>query len=185
MKILFFCLLVIIGLFPKKIKWYDALIIIFIIAISIFGKNVADFQNYKRAYTCIEEGRRYLDLGIGWYYLCKIGTIFRLSYIQFKVLITIISYVLINNSIKFFLKGKDEYKKLIWVFYLVFPLLLDLIQVRYLIAQAIVLYFFRFLISDKKMRSVVLFDRYYNSSYDTFLYVVLFNFYTMQSQKEL
>ena len=101
MKILFFGLLVIIGLFPKKIKWYDALIIIFIIAISIFGKNVADFQNYKRAYTCIEEGRRYLDLGIGWYYLCKIGTIFRLSYIQFKVLITVISYVLINNFLYF------------------------------------------------------------------------------------
>lgn len=145
-----FMLLVFFGMFCKKSKWYNFLIIIFIATITYLGENVADLENYQRAYNHIANGNFYNDLGIGWYYLCQFSAKLNLTYIQFKTILVVISIILINNSISFFMQSKYN-KPIIWVSYLIFPLLLDCIQIRFFIAEAIVLFAMRYLISNKKI----------------------------------
>lgn len=156
MKLILYILLICIGLFikVKKVRWYECLTLLFIVFIVVNGKNVSDFENYKVAYDYISTGVTYNDLGMGWFYLCKIGTILGLTYMEFKVLIVVISFLLISNSIKYFLND-NKYKKLTWAFYLIFPLLLDCIQVRFLFAEVLVIYALRFLMNNKKMGVIV------------------------------
>ena len=156
MKLVLYILLICIGLFLKikKVKWYEYLVLLFIVFIVINGNNVADFENYKAAYDYISTGAIYKDLGNGWFFLCKMGAILGLSYMEFKVVIIVISFLLINNSIKYFIND-NKYEKLIWAFYFIFPLLLDCIQVRFLFAEAIVIYAFRFLMNNKKSGTII------------------------------
>lgn len=149
MSFIFFVLLILIGMFIKKAKWFEIIVILFLGAITYFGNNVADFENYQQAYNYILAGNSYLDLGIGWFWLCKIGSILGLSYLEFKTILIVISTLIINKTIKYFARD-DKYTTFFWAVYLIFPALLDCIQIRFFVAETIVLYSLRFLISDKK-----------------------------------
>ena len=149
MIFLFWIILIFTGMFVKKSKIYDFLIIIFIAIITYYGGNIADLENYQNAYNYIASGNYYNDLGVGWYFLCVIGVKMHLTYIQFKTIVVILSMLLVNNSIKYFLNG-NEHKTIIWALYLIFPILLECIQVRFFIAESIVLYSMKFLMNEKK-----------------------------------
>ena len=149
MMFMLFILLIFVGMFFKKSKWFDFFIIAFIATISYLGKDVADFENYETAYNYISMGNYYKDLGVGWYYLCTIGAKLGLGYLQFKTLIIIVSMLLVNSTIKYFTKD-CKYKSFIWSLYLIFPVLLDCVQIRFFLAEAIVLYALRFLFDSNK-----------------------------------
>lgn len=87
-------------------------------------------------------------MGIGWNKLCKYGNKYNLTYEEFKVLIIFISALLIRRTIKYLV---DDYKMstMCWSLYMIYPALLDLIQVRFFLAEAIVIFSFRFLVEGK------------------------------------
>lgn len=146
MNILIYILLILNGVFFKnKIKIYDIFIILFLCLITFFSNDVADFENYEKAYTYISNGNIYNDLGIGWYYLCKFGSFFNLTYIEFKIIIIFFSCILIRKTVNYFIDDY-RYSTLIWSLYLIYPSILDCVQVRYFLAEAIVIFSIRYLI---------------------------------------
>lgn len=149
MNFLLFILIIFIGMFIKKAKWFDFLAILFLGMITYLGDNVADFENYQQAYNYISSGNEYIDLGTGWFYLCKIGAMFNLTYLQFKTILIVVSILIMNSAIKYFIKD-NKYKPFIWSLYLIFPALLDCIQIRFFLAMAIILYGLRFLLGEQK-----------------------------------
>ena len=149
-----FILIIVIGLFIKKyIKTYDIIIILFLCFLAYHAVNVADFENYKKAYEYIRFRNNYTDLGLGWLQLCKIGNAINLSYEQFKVLIVFISALLIRSTIRFFI---NDYKvsSIVWTLFLIYPALLDLTQVRFLLSESIVIYAIRYIIDEKIFKNI-------------------------------
>ena len=154
MMFIVFLFLIVIGMIIKKSKLYEILIIAFMAIITLYGENIADFENYQNAYNYIATGHNYTDLGKGWYYLCSFGAKLNLTYAQFKTIIMIISLLLIFDTIKYFV-GNNKYKTTILSLYLIFPALLDCIQIRFLLAEAIVIFAFRYLFRNDKKSLII------------------------------
>jgi len=101
-------------------------------------------------------GHYYIDTGIGWYYLCKffggIGIEFRL----FKTILTVLSLLLINSTLEHVSTIKDNkyIKNSFWLIYLIFPALLDCIQLRFLVSSSIFIYSSIYFY-DKRFKSII------------------------------
>lgn len=125
----------------KKIRLYggfDYLVILFFMACSWNGTKVADFYNYEQAYRIVQMGLPYAFLGKGWYGLMYLGTLLNLSYRALKMWIVGISFFLISQSIRTFVKEESS-RILVWGLMLIFPAFLWIVQVRFLMASSIVI----------------------------------------------
>lgn len=128
----------------KKLKYF---VCIFMLLLSFMATDAPDYLNYESIYNYIAAGHFYTDAGIGWYYLClvfsKIGVSFRI----FKTLMVFLSFVLLSVSLN--KNVKSNKKNNFWMLYLIFPLLLDCIQFRFLLAVSILLFSYQFWNSSK------------------------------------
>lgn len=128
----------------NNIKYYDLTVIVFACILTYFGKNVADFDNYENVYNIISLGSVYTDIGLGWYYLCRVGAFLGLNYLQFKVLIIFLSFLLIRSTVNYYIKGQRA-RIILWGVVLLYPALIELVQVRFLLGEAVTIYALRFL----------------------------------------
>lgn len=149
MYLLLYLLFIIILLFNKKKDNLHILIIAFIGIIIYNHPYCPDYQNYENVYNYIIKGYKYLDTGVGWYYVClffsKLGISFRL----FKTLISVISLLLINHTISSLLNKINQ--RYYWGCYLIFPVLIHCVQFRFLLALAIILFGLKKISSNNKI----------------------------------
>lgn len=113
------------------------------------GTDVADFAAYQTVYKYIQAGNVYLDTGWGWYYICLFFGKLGLSYAAVKTILFFISALLIKYTIDSYVKNKYS-KAMIWSLFLIFPALLDGIQIRFFVAEGIVLFAMPWLTTERK-----------------------------------
>lgn len=120
-------------------KWSELIILIGILLIVYWAVDIPDFNNYQNVYKAIGAGSLYNDTGIGWYVLCKIGNFLHLDYKAFDMAIITASLLLIRSSVCCFISN-GKMRCWIWGLYLIYPLLMDLVQIRFLLSTALILF---------------------------------------------
>ena len=121
--------------FKKKIFDFGIYIVLFFVCFN--SSKLPDMDNYKSFYDAIGQKSYSSFLGYGWLVLCMLGNFFGVNYYFFKSILYCLSCVLIVNSIK---KISSKWE-LSFFLYLIFPGLLDLIQIRYFLATSVILFF--------------------------------------------
>lgn len=146
-------IIILIGLFARdKARLFGYLAIVFLIVLS-YGVNDPDFANYERAYNHIASGNYYVDLGAGWYWICKFFIWLGFDYYMSKVAIIFISGIFLNSFIGHYVKVPKNIS-FVWICYFIFPCLMDFVQTRFFLASSIAVWATRFLIDNKKMGRV-------------------------------
>lgn len=153
MMVLFYALLIIFGLLLKKSRLYSTFAVIFIGIMVYLGENVADMNNYIIIYDLIKSGNSTDGIGIGWILLNRLSILCGFNYLQCKTIISVVFMFLFILLIRYYTRGK-EYEPLIVSLFLIFPAFLDFIQIRFFIAEIIVLYAVKFLLNEKKWNSI-------------------------------
>lgn len=123
----------------KNIKYW---VCIFMLLLSFMATDAPDYLNYENVYNHIAAGYFYTDTGTGWYYLCLIFSKIGMSFRVFKTLIIFLSFIFLSISLK--KNVKSDNRNNFWMLYLIFPLLLDCIQFRFLLAVSILLFSYQF-----------------------------------------
>lgn len=129
-----YILLILLGMIiPIRFNFIGILVIIFLSYLTFISINVPDFSNYQYIYQRINPNQLF-GMGKGWYLLNNWGRDKGWDYSQFKTFLISVSLLLIFLTIKYFI-GKNY--NFIWVLYLLYPALLDIIQARFFIALGI------------------------------------------------
>lgn len=130
----------------------DDLFLFFLVIVSwIFfalNKGNADYDNYLLEYTNINLGQESNYFEVGFFLLCRMGGFLKLLYpVFFAVIATIIIVLLLKCVSK--LSNK---KSTVWIAYMIYPFVFDIVQYRNMLAFVIVLYGLTFYLSqgDKK-----------------------------------
>ncbi|WP_283650823.1 EpsG family protein [Ileibacterium valens] len=134
-------------LFLKRINSemiWEYVIIAFITLICFRAASVPDFANYAAAYNKMSLGIPYSYLGKGWYILMNIGFTFGFSYSLVKAIIAFGALLLVNSSVNFFCKSFKG-RMFFWGIMLIFPILLDITQIRFFAGSALVIFGLRYL----------------------------------------
>lgn len=113
---------------------YPIFIVLFLIC--YISKSLPDMENYSDYYNEIGIGKYNTVQGIGFLYLCIIGNKLKLSYNLFKSILYLISLFLTYSTIKMFSSKKLQ----VFGLYLLFPGLLDLIQIRFFFATSLAIF---------------------------------------------
>ncbi|MCE0560874.1 EpsG family protein [Limosilactobacillus fermentum] len=135
----------------KSQKSFRYLDFMFILALLLFMFNLIskydyffpDYINYYNAYETVGGlgVNGYNQMEIGFRVLCLLFNKLGFSYDQFYLVLVVFSLFLILRTISFF----SEKRSFILLMYITFPFLLDLVQIRYLLASSLVLYAIRYL----------------------------------------
>lgn len=116
------------------------------------SKTYADFDNYSTYYNMIGnsiDSVQYMEFPIGWLIINKIFYCIGLSYRGAIVLIIFLSCFLMHLFFdKFYCK-----ESIIWGLFLIFPAVIQCIQIRFFLATAICVFGMNFLLSNKKYRT--------------------------------
>ncbi len=123
---------------------WSILIILFLTLICYRGTSVPDFSNYETAYSRMKLGIPYSYLGTGWYLLMNSGFTLGLTYAQVKAGIALISMLLVNSTLRHYCRSFRG-RMFFWGICMIFPILLDLTQIRFYLAAALVIFALRFL----------------------------------------
>lgn len=134
----------------KYTRLTEVLGLIILLIIVYRTSNLPDFDNYENVYKAIGSGVFYLDTGIGWYFFCRLGNALGISYKIFSLIIVGISLVLIRSSIMSFIKSTPA-RCWIWGLYSVYPLLLDIVQLRFFLAVSLIIFALPGLIYNRRL----------------------------------
>lgn len=140
-----FALLIILGIFVYRPNLLNFFIILFLTYLSFVSTNIPDLQNYLFIYSYIQPNEL-MGEGYGWYLINNWGREHHFDFFQLKALLVFLSLILLLITFKYFL-GKNI--NLVWGLYLLYPALLDIIQVRFMVAVCISLFALIFLFKDK------------------------------------
>ena len=144
-----FCILIFVGFFAKdKMRLFGLTSVLFL-SVLCYGVDDPDLQNYKRAYDSIAAGNDYTDLGVIWLGLCKFFASCGFDYYMYKSVIVLVSGFFILQLINHYVKN-PKYASFVWVCYLIFPAVMDLVQLRFFLASSIAIWSTQFLIDKAK-----------------------------------
>ncbi len=101
------------------------------------SKTIPDMDNYSSFYNDIGSGNLNSFLGYGWLWLCILGNKIGINYYIFKSILYVVACFFVYITIGKFVKKR---RSLVFGIYLVFPGLLDLVQIRFFLASSILLY---------------------------------------------
>ncbi|MEE5988832.1 EpsG family protein [Ligilactobacillus equi] len=150
--ILLFWILILGAICIRKLNIFPFLVIIFLVSLSYFSAKakVSDFYSYSNIYNNISVGKLY-QTGYGWYVLNNIGRNYGLDYNQYKAVSIAILLTCVFITVKVFI---GEYSNLVAGLYLLYPALIDTIQLRFFTALVIVLVGLLFLVQEKKWATI-------------------------------
>lgn len=119
----------------KRSFWFFcALLLMIIVNTSV---KYADFENYEFYFNGFNEGIytiKETGLPIGWYYLCLLFGTLGLSYRAMVVFIIAVSMYLIHSRIKKY----DIKEGIFWGLFIIFPGLIQCVQIRFFLGTTIV-----------------------------------------------
>lgn len=150
MLIIFWCL-VIGSILIKKPNFFPPLIIVFLVVINYNAPNVADFMSYNNIYNSITDKALY-QTGYGWYILNNLGRTFGLDYNHYKMWTIIIAGCCIWMVSRILI---GEGANIIAGLYLLYPALLDTVQLRFYTAMTIVLIGILFLVKQRPWSTAI------------------------------
>lgn len=150
MLIIFWCL-VIGSILIKKPNFFPPLIIVFLVVINYNAPNVADFMSYNNIYNSITDKDLH-QTGYGWYVLNNLGRTFGLDYNHYKMWTIIIAGCCIWMVSRILV---GEGANIIAGLYLLYPALLDTVQLRFYTAMTIVLIGILFLVKQRQWSTTI------------------------------
>lgn len=137
MKGIVFLGIILYGLLLKNKKKFWLLCLIFYIIMILTTKGQADYVNYENYYNLLNSGAveiSYMGMSVLWGKLCLLCGKLNLTYTGMSIIVIIISMILIHYRIK---KIKFS-ENLFWAFYLIFPGLIQCIQLRFFLGTSVV-----------------------------------------------
>lgn len=125
----------------NRAQFFSALLLVFMIVLVVLNKENPDYVNYKWMY---ESG---MQVEPGWNYLEKLAISFGMQYDEFKSVVAIISFIILFYGLVML----DVNENIILAIYAFYPFAMDAIQLRNLLAMALVLYAYHFLVRNDKV----------------------------------
>lgn len=117
--------------------------VFFIVFLFAFNVDNADYQNYLNTYNSIKSGGIYYDYFLnyeyGYKFVANVFSFSGLSFFVFRFFCIVFPLILINKAFKIL---SPRYVNCLFSFYLIFPFLLDVIQIRNFIGLSICIYAF-------------------------------------------
>ncbi len=144
-----FCALIFVGFFAKNKMRLFGLTSVLFLSVLCYGVNDPDLKNYKTAYDYIAAGNDYIDLGVIWFGICKFFSLCGFDYYMCKSAVVLISGLFILQLVNHYVKS-PKYASFVWICYLIFPAVMDLVQLRFFLASSIALWSTQFLIDKAK-----------------------------------
>ncbi len=140
--IIAFILINIFGIITKKnIKIIDCLSLIFLIFISSYSKDYADYDNYLFMYNNNE-----MITQLGLKFTMKIGNILSLTYNQYLIFINTLCYIMIFYIIKKLAPNRS----VVYLLYFIYPYFLDIIQLKNFIGESFLIFSVGILIINRE-----------------------------------
>lgn len=137
-------------IFTKR-KLFITITIVVLGVFCYLNTNLPDNANYKTFYDSVGKGDNSEFLGVGWLYLSKIGNYIGLSYEAFKSIVYVFALSLLAISINLISKQSQP----AFLFYLIFPGLLDVIQIRFFLASSLMIFGFVLLVRTKGILGII------------------------------
>lgn len=151
---MFFLLLIILFIYVLlKFKKSLTFLILFLVLglVCYFSKDLPDMNSYKVFYDSVANGVNSNFLGYGWLALCYIGNLVNLSYYEFKTIVYLLSLIFTFSAICKVTKKS----KICFLVYLIFPGMLDIIQIRFFFATSIVVWSIATFLFVKKPKAIL------------------------------
>lgn len=153
--LIFFWVIIIIATLIKRPRIFPIVVTAFLVKLNYNAVNVADFGSYNGIYNNISATQLY-QTGYGWYILNNLGRNLGLDYNLYKTY-SILLCMIVVWGISWFLIGESS--NLVFGLYLLYPAVLDTIQLRFFTAMTISLIGILFLSKQKV--------------WSTFIYVII------------
>lgn len=144
-----FCILIFVGFFAKNKTRLFGLVSILFLSVLCYGVNDPDLKNYKAAYDYIAAGNDYADLGVIWFGICKFFSLCGFDYFICKSAIVLVAGSFILQLVNHYVKN-PKYAAFVWICYLIFPAVMDLVQLRFFLASSIAIWSTQFIIDKVK-----------------------------------
>lgn len=139
-------IIIILGMIFKKSKLLTYTMMLAAV-ILIGGSSLnADYYSYENNYFAIGNGLNSWNFEIGFQWLNRLIFNLGFSYQQFRLIIALMGMLLIYKTIKKFTNNTAY----VMALYLIYPLILDTIQIRNFLAMSIVIYGMRYIICLNK-----------------------------------
>lgn len=146
MLLIMFLLTVLYGLlFNNKSRVFWIWCVVVLAMLMCTSNTYADLDGYDKYYTYLLNGGiqfDYLGYTIGWYILCKIAILLHLSCRGMLVLTLLLSCFIMHKAVQKLPCRENTF----WALFLIFPALVQCVQMRFFIATAVVFYGFTLLI---------------------------------------
>lgn len=135
----------------KDIAYYALVFLLFFFG--VFSYDIADYSNYEYIYTLsIIGSERSLSLvEPGFLFLCKIFNLMGFSFPFFRGVYILVAICILLRGLNAYNKNSSNVPLLLYVF---FPFALDIVQFRFFMASAIVIYSMKFLEEHKIIRYI-------------------------------
>lgn len=128
----------------SKVLFYTTFFLLWVLM--AFNYNNADYNMYKNLYHLYGNSSELFSSEILFQILCKIGNYFDISYRVFIAIYSIIPVTLMAIAFRKLTKNSN----LVVGLYMLFPFLLDAVQIRHFMAISIILFGIQFLITENK-----------------------------------
>ncbi len=132
----------------KKNKYYWIWCSLLLALIVNTTDEYADFLNYDSYFIKVggyNYSIEYDGMPFGWYYLCRLFYNLGFSYRGMVIIIIFISCYLLHKFITYF----DCKENFFWASFLIFPALIQCVQLRFFLGTSIVMFFLKYLLTDK------------------------------------
>lgn len=138
--------------------WVWCTLLLCLLSITTIEAKYADVNIYTVIFDAVTkdtssflEAKSSVDVTLVWYWLCKITYFLGLNYRGTQLVVIIISMLLLHRYVHTFVA--DE--RIFWGLFLIFPALLQIIQLRYFLGTSIAVYSYGFLLKEESSRKYV------------------------------
>ncbi|MGN1042051.1 MAG: EpsG family protein [Christensenellales bacterium] len=131
----------------KKNRFFLFAVIFIIWLLFALNNGNIDYANYKNEYDAIGMGNGSGYFEIGFEFIMRIGGFLHMSYAVFLAVLATICVIFLYKIIGFFARNNT----FVWILYLIYPFVFDVVQYRNLLAALICLYALRFIVGKDKL----------------------------------
>ncbi|MCM1284296.1 MAG: EpsG family protein [Clostridium sp.] len=136
-------------------KYYDVFVMMIISVLLYCSQGLPDFSVMDNVYETIKNGVIYTDTGMGWFLICKLGCWLGIE--RYKTLMTVIfvfSLILVRSTINYYVTSYRD-RAMIWGMFLIYPVMVEGVQIRFFLAESIVLFGVRYITNRSKSKNIL------------------------------
>lgn len=134
--------------------WIWCTLILLLLSVTTNTLNYSDVSPYQYQFNLANVSHVPLnelnDISFGFYVLFKVSYALGLNYRGMMLISIIICMFLLHR----FLENEIVNENIFWGLFLIFPGIVEIIQIKYFLGSTIVVYSFKYLLSDKKYNSI-------------------------------